>query len=401
MRKKFAVVAAVMSLSTAAACGSDGGTSSVNDHVIEIGAVLSLTGPFAAQGEAHLGSIKLGIDQVTKAGGITVNGQKYTFAVTTKDSASDPAKATAGVLGMIRDEGVKYLIGPADTPSVVAAESVVTKQDVLWLAGSTYISGRLEAKAGDPAFAKIFGTNPSAATVFPAAVNGALQYQPGTKTAAIVWPSGAASDPYVELIEKAFAAKGVDVVDKLRFDIASTDFSGILTKLKSYKPDIVFTGTTSGAVQAFASQAVQLGSPFGSMIVLGATAGTGLTGNNGKPLPFPYMYIMNRGLDPYTGNPDVTQLFQQYEQVNGKPPALDAQLYATEFTSSINALARAMEKAGTVDDPDAVAKALKTVSVNAGNGDVSFAQNGVLQAPIAVCELRDGDGTCKLVTPGQ
>lgn len=404
MRKLVAATAAIGALLAFSGCASSGTSETETEtpsggqsQVIDLGVVASLTGPFAGQGEAHLGSIRLGVERVNSAGGFEIDGTTYTFDLKVEDAASDPATASATVLGMIRDEGVKFLFGPGDTPTVQASESVVPGQDVVWIAGSTYISGRLEEMAGDPLYSRVFGTNPSANTVFPASVEGAMRYQPDAKSAAVVWPAGAASDPYVALIQEAFESHGVEVVEVIRYDSANSDFSSILTTLSAKHPDILYTGTTAGAVQAIAAQAIQLGVPFGSMIAFGPTAGPGLTGNSGKPLPFPYMYVMNRGLDPFANEPGVTELFEQFEAVNGQAPALDAQMYVTEFTSSVELLALGMVKAGTVDDTEAIAAALKTVSVDAGNGDVSYGENGVLKAPIGVCQVLSGEGSCELV----
>ncbi|OUS92113.1 hypothetical protein CA951_29840 [Rhodococcus sp. NCIMB 12038] len=379
-----------------AACGGTGGGSDDGD-VIKLGVLVSQTGPFAAAGEAHLGSIKVGVDKVNRAGGVTVDGHHYTFEVVSQDAATDPAKASAGVQTLLRDEGAKFIVGTGETITIQAIEPLIRNKDVLWIGGSTYLSGKLEQVGAGDGYENVFATNPSAASSYPAYIEGLLRYMPETKTAAVLWPAGASYDGFADLIEKAFTDRGVEVVDVLRYDLGAQDFSTLLTRLKASSPDVLFTGTTTAGVSAIASQSVDLGSPFKAIVSHGTSSGIGMTANNGGPLPFAYIYSMNRGIDPNVGSPEVDAFFDDYERVNGRVAAPDAQQYASEFSSSIEILAAAMDKAGTVDDIDAISKAMTEVQVDAPTGKVGYGPKHVLEAPLAVCAIISGAGSCETV----
>jgi branched-chain amino acid transport system substrate-binding protein len=407
--RRFAAVLSIATLGLVVAACSSGGSSSGGtgssgtstggaSGVIKLGVLISQTGDFAAQGQAHLGSIKLGVALVNDAGGIIVDGKKYTFSLVTADAASDPATATAAAKGLINDDGINFLIGPGDSATVVPVAALIEKSpDVLWIAGSTYVPTELAADGTSGGYSNTFATNTPASTVYPTAVKGALEFEPNAKTAVLLWPSTAAYDPYAVDIQNAFTSHGIKVVSTIRYDPSTTDFTPLLTRIKSADPDILFTGTTSGAVAAIVSQAEQLGSPFKSIIVQGVFAGPGLTGDNGGPPAFPYMYIIPRGIDQFSGVAAVNNLFKEYQQVNGSPVSVDAEGYATEFTSSIELLAKAIEKAGSFTNVAAVSQALAEVSVSTPVGTVHYNSTHILQAPLGVCRLVGGKGGCKVL----
>ncbi|GAA0965645.1 hypothetical protein GCM10009555_005580 [Acrocarpospora macrocephala] len=396
---KLAIAAAAGSL-VLSACGTNSDEAASGGDVIRVGILVSQTGLQAAAGKTHVASAQLGVDKVNQAGGVDVGGKKYKLELVAGDAATDPAKASAAAQTLLRDEGVKFLLGTGDTPTLLAIEPLLVKQNILWIGGSTYLAGRLEETKASTGYENTFATNPSAATAYSAGVKGALRFMPELKTAAVLWPAGSSLDPFAKMIETSFEEQGIKVVDTVRFDPATQDFSAVITRLKSKSPDIVFTGTSTPSVSAIASQAVDLGSPFKAIIAQGVTSGIGMTGDNGNPLPFPFMYLVNRGIDPNVGTPQVEQFYKDFAASNGgQEVAKDATQYASEFTSPVQLLAAAIQQAGTVDDIPAITKALAGgLKVEAPTGEAGFnATTHVLEAPIAVCRVLAGKGSCEAI----
>jgi branched-chain amino acid transport system substrate-binding protein len=389
----------------AAACGGSSNKASTSattakdnlkEETIKIGALQSQTGSFGTAGTAGLGGTKVGIAMVNEAGGVVIGGTRYKFSLVSQDSATDPAKAAAGAQALLRDEQVKFLFGPIETPSLRAVEPLVKgNANVLWVGGSTYLPGELEKTKATGGYETSFGTNPSAASVYPASVKGALEFIPGVKTAALLWPAGAGLDPFADMIVKSFTDAGVTVVETLRYDATATDFTPLLTRIKAKNPDILYTGTAAGSVQAIITQASSLGGAFKALIAQGTSVGLGLTGDNGKPTTFPYLYLVNRAADRAI-SPYVAELGAKYTTVNGKAPEPDVEIYAVEFTGPVLALAAAMKKAGTVTDLTKIAKAMTEVKVKSFTGEIGFNANHVWDAPIAVCQVVSSKTTCKL-----
>src|SRR4051794_2326850 len=77
-----------------AGCSSDssGGASSGKNEII-VGEIDPLTGPAAVYGAAQSDALKMAIEEINNAGGVTVQGQKYTFKQISYDDKGDPNEA--------------------------------------------------------------------------------------------------------------------------------------------------------------------------------------------------------------------------------------------------------------------------------------------------------------------
>ena len=94
---------------------------------IKIGAVLPLTGAFVATGTYFKQGYTMAIDEVNKAGGLEVGGQKYTLTLTLLDDGSDATRSRSLVEKLVTDQHVNFLLGGYDT-SLVEAQEVVPDQ---------------------------------------------------------------------------------------------------------------------------------------------------------------------------------------------------------------------------------------------------------------------------------
>jgi len=94
---------------------------------IKIGAVLPLTGAFVASGTYFKQGYTMAIDEVNKAGGLDVGGQKYPLALTLLDDGSDATRSRSLVEKLVTDQHVNFLLGGYDT-SLVEAQEVVPDQ---------------------------------------------------------------------------------------------------------------------------------------------------------------------------------------------------------------------------------------------------------------------------------
>jgi branched-chain amino acid transport system substrate-binding protein len=386
------------------ACGSgssdDGGSS--GEGAITIGSLTSLTGFAAALGETGAGSVEVGAYLVNQGGGVKVGGKTYKFKVVKADAKSDPAGATAGALQLVNDNKVKFIFGPSESAEAVPAQAALAGKGVLWVTQSTLLATKLvhDGPDSDPLLKFTWaGWNLPADQAGEASVQGIIQQYPNTKRAAVIMPADSTYEVQIAGIVDALKAHGVDVVDVERYDAKTTDFAPILTKIKALDVDLVYTGNTAQPNQAMVSQSQQLGGVAPLMFATGTGSTPGLTGNNGKPTTFPYGYLAYGAATPGAGDPKVDEGLALWKKVVGKPVPEGNEDYAYHYAAPVQLLAQAMEKAGTVTDVDAIAKALPGQSVETPVGTtVDFRANHFLATPTAVCFVANGKISCQAIS---
>src|SRR5579864_7678108 len=94
---------------------------------IKIGTVLPLTGAFGSSGGYFKQGYTMAIDDVNKAGGLQVGGQKYHLNLIVLDDGSDGTRSRSLVEKLVTDQHVNFLLGGYDT-SLVEAQEVVPDQ---------------------------------------------------------------------------------------------------------------------------------------------------------------------------------------------------------------------------------------------------------------------------------
>jgi branched-chain amino acid transport system substrate-binding protein len=106
-----------------AAC-TPAGVSAPTATEIKVGAVLPLTGAFAASGNYFQQAYQLATDEVNGAGGLDVGGKKLQVTLKILDDGSDTTKSRSLVEQLATQEKVNVLLGGYDTTLVQAQQGV-------------------------------------------------------------------------------------------------------------------------------------------------------------------------------------------------------------------------------------------------------------------------------------
>jgi branched-chain amino acid transport system substrate-binding protein len=381
----------VAALGVTAACGSSGSSASSaggqGSHVVTIGAVTELTGTYSDLGQAGLGGLKAAVYHVNKAGGITVGGTRYTFRVVVQDDQSNPSQAGLAVQTLIRNDNVKFLFGPDTTPLFEGAVPAAYQAKVL-LSSVAYVAGADLTRAGPVApYTYVYADLPGAQPISAGTVNGALKLWPGIKTASILFPNNTSYDLETSVIESALKHDGVTVLTVLRYDPSTTDFSPLLTKIKSGRPDLIVSGAAPGQDLPIGLQAAQLGGVAPHMLMFGGTSETAITLDNGHPAPFATGWTVYGVPDKYSNAPTLPGFLREYQAANGgQPPATEFANAGTYYAPFLQ-LAAAMQKAGSIDDPAKISAVMPSVSVPALIGTFRFNAKHVAQMLMQACTL--------------
>jgi len=103
-----------------------------NTQTIKIGAVVPLTGRYAALGGQVKTGYEIAVQQINAAGGVTVGGKKLQIELTMLDDESDPTKTVAR-LETLASQGVVAYLGGAGSDLHAAASSIGDKNKIPYL----------------------------------------------------------------------------------------------------------------------------------------------------------------------------------------------------------------------------------------------------------------------------
>src|SRR5213078_454841 len=203
---------------------------------IRIGASLSLTGTYAKLGRNQHEGYKLCVKDLNAKGGLL--GRKVQLVV--YDDQSTPATAVRLYEKLITEDGVDGVMGPYSSPVTEASVNVTEKYKkvmVAPLAATTSIFKRPPDKKRSYVFMVISPAEEYLEGLIDTAA------KRGLKTVAVVNEdtlfSKAAASGAVELAKK----RGMQVVFQEAYPKGNTDFSALLTKVKSLNPDVIAAAT--------------------------------------------------------------------------------------------------------------------------------------------------------------
>ena len=240
-----AALAASVVASTAAAAGRGG-------KPIVIGASLSLSGDFSADGQAFKRGYELWASDVNSHGGLLGRQVKLDIV----SDSSSPAQVVTNYQKLINADHVDMLAGPFSTLLTVPSSKIANRY------GYAMVEG---AGGGPQAFAN--GLHNLFAVSLPVANNlvtfakwiAAMPASRRPKTAAYPTSNDPFTEPQVVIAQKILKAAGVKTVYSKVFPAEVTDYTPIATAVVASKADIVLLGsvdvpTVSSFVHTFVQQ---------------------------------------------------------------------------------------------------------------------------------------------------
>jgi branched-chain amino acid transport system substrate-binding protein len=325
-------VAAALALS---ACGKKdevpAGATGVT--VVKIGQASPLTGPQAHLGKDNENGTRLALEDAN-AQGVEIGGAKIKFELVSEDDQADPKQGTL-VAQKLVDSKVAGVIGHLNS-------------------GTTIPASRIYADAGMPQVSPS-ATNPKYTqqgfkTAFRVMANDVQQgkvlgnYAVGTlnaKAIAIIDDRTAYGQGLADEFEKAVKAAGGSVVAHEFTNDKATDFTAILTKVKSKAPDMVFYGGMDAQAGPMARQIKALGvkAPMlfgdgGCTTEFSKLAGDAAEGN--------YCSLPGVPLEKMAGGADFKARFKTRFNT-------DIQLYAPYAYDAARVMIDAMKRANSTD----------------------------------------------------
>jgi branched-chain amino acid transport system substrate-binding protein len=356
MQVKFNVVAMAAAMAFA-------GAASAQDMVVKIGHVGPTSGGIAHLGKDNENGARMAIDELN-AKGVMIGGKKAKFELLAEDDAGDPKQGTA-VAQKLVDSKVNGVVGHLNSGTSIPASKIYSD------AGIPQIS----PSATNPKFTRNGYKTTFRVVADDVHLGGTLgRYavkELKGKSIAVIDDRTAYGQGVAEEFTKAVKASGGAIAETQFTTDKSTDFTAILTAVKSKNPDVVFFGGMDAVAGPMIRQMKQLGINAKFM------GGDGICSGE---LPKLAAGAMADGqvVCAEAGGVEGTQKagMDKFRADFKKKFNADVQIYAPYVYDAVNVMVAAMVKAGSADPAKYLPVLAATDGYKGVTGTIAFDNKG-------------------------
>jgi len=347
---------------------------------VTFGASVQVTGPVANTGRYYRDAYEFAVEKINAAGGIKIGSQQRKIALKTLDNQSDVNLSVRQYGQLLAQDKVNFLLGPFASNFVLADSSVAEKNRVPMVQGGG-ASDQIYARG----YKYIFGTLPAASDYFGSTIDAMTKLTPKPQTVALLYADDSFDVSVAKgtrgLLEKA----GLKAVIDERYSSNASDFSALLSRIKSGNVDVVLVAGHETEVLNFIRQAKSLNvSPKLYSFTVGVPSadfrqalGKDANGACGMTawLPSPTLK------DQWFGNAE------EFERAWKAKFGYEPDYHAASGVATVEALVNAIQAAGSTD-PQKVRDALAKVSFDSLYGHVAFNDKGQISMPQTMVQIQ-------------
>jgi branched-chain amino acid transport system substrate-binding protein len=335
------------------ACGSNGNTSAnssdpKDEKPVKIGALLTLSGPFASAGEG----IKQGIDLVLDMNNNKIGNRKV--EVVYEDDENNPQVSLRKLNKLIDSDKIDILIGGVTSTVVYAIADTVQQNKLPFIivnAGANDVSW---SKKSDYIYRSSFSNyqyGSGAATLIAKNI---------AKKIFVIAQDYPAGHEQAEAFEKEFKAAGGTEIQIAFPKVGANDYATYLTQIANFKPDVVYTTFGGSDGVRFAVQYNSFGLK-GKIPLVSQVADEEISSQEiMKALDGEYFFSAYYNQMPGDANKKFVDAFKQKY---GKEPTN----YMELGYDSAQMAFKVIEKAGSTNSDDLI-KQLKEVAIDSPKG---------------------------------
>ena len=372
MKLKYALLGLSLAIGTAYAA---------DDVTVTIGSAAPMSGPQASFGQDNTNGVRMAINDLNKEN-IKIGGKKVIWKIDAQDDQADPKQATT-IAQKFVDEKVNGVVGHLNSGCTYPASRIYNNAGIPDITPSS--TDPKIAKQGFKTFFRIIAND----NALGAGLANYAKNELKAKSVAVIDDRTAYGQGVADVFSATAKKDGLKVLDREFTNDKATDFSAILTKIKSMNPDVIFYGGMYSQAGPMLRQIQQLGIKAKFMGGDGICAPelAKLAGNAAD------ITICAEGGSPISQMPGGEAWKKRYDAEFG-PSAF--QIYSPYSYDGTMVLAHAMMKANSVDP----AKYLPFIEKIDYNGvtkkDIHFEADGNLAAPTITLSTF-GNGVKKVV----
>jgi len=353
------------------------------DCEIKLGMVGPLSGAAASWGIALRSGAEFAAAEVNKAGGLPVESRKCTVSVISYDSKYTADGAAAGA-NYLASQNVKFIIGPVGSPEATGIKPVAQRN------GQITFNTAYAKNAIEPNYPLAFHGLSGPATWAPPLAKAAKE-KFGFKSIVCVAPNDQGGTDIASVDAAAYRANGVKASEEY-YQRGTTNFAPIIQRILNQNPDAVDTASSPPADGATIAKQLREAGFDG---VIGRLGGPGTAetiravGSVEKLGNFYWLEIAP------VDSPGVKALWKEYQELMGQPAPSNTLVIPGVVSARL--VLKAISKAGTTENAEKVAEALRSLAVedkNLGKGEWTgqkiYGINQELSFPVGMGVIANG-----------
>jgi branched-chain amino acid transport system substrate-binding protein len=367
----------------AAAVAAPWGTTGAADKTVKIGITLPLTGADADDATLIKYGAMMAIEEANAKGGVA--GYKVEVVVYDSGTATagqyDPAQAATNTKKLVADPQVVANVGPQMSGEGKAMAPILSEADLATITPSSTnpditnpaMAGQFRPK-GKAIYFRTVTTDafqgPNMANFFAQTLH--------VKSVYVLDDSGAYGVGIADSFQRQAEKNGIKVLGRDQLNPKEADYTTILTKIKSLKPDALYYGGVAQAGVKLSKQAYDI---IPNVIKAGGDGvhgGSFLKGGGFPAVEGWYSTIASPHLAGDTRTQDWVKRFQaKYNAVPGdySVTAYDGALVILDAVKRVAESGKEMNRSNVRD-------AIQTASVETIQGKVTFDENGDLNSRV-------------------
>lgn len=349
------VVGAIAALATGAVFAQD--------LIVKIGHVGPTSGAIAHLGKDNELGARLAIEELN-AKGVMIGGKKAKFELLAEDDAGDPKQGTAAAQKLV-DSKVNGVIGHLNSGTSIPASKVYSD------AGIPQIS----PSATNPKFTRNGYKTTFRVVADDVHLGGTLGRYAAKdlkgKAIAVIDDRTAYGQGVADEFEKGVKGAGGKIVGREFTNDKATDFTAILTSLKSKKPDVVFFGGMDAVAGPMLRQMKQLGIEAKFMGGDGICTGELPKLAAGTMADGQVVCAEAGGVEG-----EAKKSMDEFKAKFKSKFNVDVQIYAPYVYDAVNVMVAAMQKAGSAEPAKYLPVLAKTTGYKGVTGTISFDEKG-------------------------
>jgi branched-chain amino acid transport system substrate-binding protein len=316
---------------------------------LKVGAIGPLAGPAAEWGLTLVRAAEFAAAEVNAAGGLQVGDNKCKVSIVTFDSKYTAEGAAAGTNSFV-SQRIKFIIGPIGSPEITGLKPVANRNGIM-VFGDGYAKNAI-----GPQWPLVFHESPGPSGWADAIVKVA-KTKFKMKSVVIIAPNDQGGTDIASVDAEVYKANGIEAHEEY-YQRGTTNFAPIVTRLLSHKTDaidIASSPPTDGGTLLKQLRQAGFNGPIGRLGGPAFDEIVRVVGSVDVIKDF-YWYEAVPANDP-----QVKKAWEDYKKVVGSNPPENTSLAL--WSACTRLLFKAITKAGTIDDTQKVAEALRGLPI--------------------------------------